>query len=198
MIAIPALLAVIVVFLLSWLRQRDVVDYKQFFSDNQQELTLYADAFLEQDCIGGISRFRNFNGVNYNVIVKNDVTYGKTARISFTVPYWEKPYWKVSDISGIRADYWYPNMTLGSFLTANGITEEEFLKWRAYLTDNDFLAIGGVYGEENMLEISKTNWSGFLYRKDPGLDFGYAPSFIDMLNDNWCYYNEQGIPYPRD
>lgn len=194
LIAIPVLLLAFVIFLLGWLRERKFADYRQFFADHQQELTLYSDAFLEQNDIVRITRTQDFDGIGYSVNTKSGDTYSESAYISFTVPYWEDTFWRTADISKIRGDAMAsPDQTLGSLLAANGITEEEFLKWRSFLEKHDFICIERVYGEEGVVDIYKTSWCGFEHRKGTGTDFGYGTEYMDVLNDYWIYFDEDGI-----
>lgn len=190
--AVTAFLLIIVVFLLGWLRERKLADYKQFFADNQSELTLYADAFLGQNNIMAVSRSRDIDGMGYRLRTKKD----DMSYISFTVPYYEEAFWANADFSKIHGNAGSSHLILNSFLAANGITEEEFLRWRAFLAKYDFLSISQANKKDSqMTEIEKTSWSGFEYRKETDVPFGYGTCYMSVLNDYWIYFDEDGIDH---
>jgi|GEM_PF-3876046 len=189
-LAIVAACIIAAVVLLDWVRYKPT-DHMRFFSDHQQELTEYAEKFLDQDRIQDITRYKDPRGVRYNIKAE---TGDDNAYFSFIVPYNEAPFWKSADMTKLKDHLKEQSAakTLDQYLHLHEIPREDFLEWRAFLAKYDF-SMFGIRREDSLVYIAVVPDRGFMYRRDDIADFGYGPKYRKTLNDHWAYYDERGI-----
>lgn len=186
-----AIIIVAIVLLLGWMSEWDI-NYQRFFADNEQVLTLYADQFLDQANILDISRHRIYDGIYYGIDAKNHMKGDLGPYMSFTVPYNEERFWEQADITKIKGFRASAEKTFGQFLQDNDISKEEFEKWRAFLAKYNLVYVSRDH-EAELIDIGATSNTGFLYRRHTDVSFGYGPKYIEVLNENWAYYDEHGV-----
>lgn len=188
---ITAIIIAIIAVSFARVRERKI-DYEQFFRDHQEEMTIYAEQFLEQPNIKVIGRFKSLYGFFYNMYAAPNSD-EEEPYISFGGPYNEVRFWKEPDLAKIKSG---SEITLEQFLENNEIPQDEYLKWRAILAKHNFsriMRINPFGDDENSVTFQITSGTGFLYRTNDGAAFPHSGSIFKVLNENWGYYDEDGI-----
>jgi len=188
-VVMAAAFITIIAVLWDWVQYKPI-DFMEYYFNNKQALTQYAEKFLDQPNIGNVTRYKSFLGIDYGIKANSMVDNEADKYISFIVPYNEEPFWDRGDVTKISA-YHAKEKTLTGFLQRYGISVEEYLEWRAVLAKYNLTCI--TLSDGPLVDLSVAPDRGFLYRRDPGVSFGYGPKYLQPINKNWAYYDERGI-----
>lgn len=186
------LVAVIISVVLYNVLIKEEFDYQQFFSQNQKELTMYAEQFFNQNKIVGITRYDLlFLGLSYSL--ERNYSDEEDHFADFEVPSRyrknEEAFWQ-QDSTQIRSSKGTGEILLSEYLKSCNMTESEFRYWREFIKKFNFSYINKDKSNE-LVTIWLTPKTGFIYRKNIDVDTGYRDEKVVKLNDNWFYFDER-------
>lgn len=171
---------------------KDTLDYRQFFNQNQTEFTIYAEQFIKQDKIVSITQEDMFFiGVTYSM--QSSYSGKENFYATFEVPSKfrnsEEEFWK-KDSTLIKSSKGTSEILLSEYLKLCKMTESEFHNWRMFLKKYK-LPYLIKDKSENFISIGLTTKTGYIYRVDSNVDLGYSDEKVVKLNENWFYFDEK-------